>query len=167
MEPVIGTTLTQEQIDQRELDNFFNVHGLIGSKSICIDEVRNAGRFFAEMLYRLVPKCADRTAAIRKIREAVWTVFFAIASDADEDRWTMSEIYDPKTQLATVPETLKRDSYDLLHDWIEENMKGEIGKSDVKSGETAMQFALRIMMQYQTNKSAQEAMKHHVGGPGK
>ncbi len=147
MEPVIGTTLTQEDIDQKKLDNFFNVHGLIGSKPTCLDEIRNAGRFFVEILYKVAPRCADRTAAIRKIREAVWTAVFAVASDQNTDTYMRSHGYDPKTQLAPIPETLKRDSYNLLHEWIEEEMKEFIGKSDLSSGETAAQFILRVLVQ--------------------
>lgn len=156
-EAAIGTTLTQEQIDQKEIDNFFRTHPLNDSKPICVDEVRNAGRFFAEILYRVVPRCADRTAAVRKIREAVWSTVFAIASDKDTERYTKLEGYDPKTQLAIVLETLKRDSYNLLHGWIEENMKEYIGKSDSASGETAVQLAIRIMTQYRDERVAKKA----------
>ena len=144
-EPAIGTTLTPLQQEMKDIDNFFRVHELVGNKPLCVDEIRNAGRFFAEILVKVAPRCADRTAALRKIREAVWTAIFAVAADTDIDSYMKSRGYDPSTELAIVPETLKRDSYNLLHDWIEENMKSEIGKSTSKSGETAVELAIRVM----------------------
>lgn len=131
--------------DGLDLDKFFKTYPPIGDKPTRFDEIRNAARFFAEMVLRLAPKCADRTAAIRKIREAVWTANYAIASDEDDSRYMKTVGYDPKTQLVPVSETLKRESYDMLASWIEENATGMIGTSDNEMGETAVAFAIRII----------------------
>jgi hypothetical protein len=42
-------------------------------------KIRDAARVFARAVYKETPICADQTAAIRKIREAVMTANAAIA----------------------------------------------------------------------------------------
>lgn len=42
-------------------------------------KIRSAGKDLAEVIFQYCPPCADRSAAIRKIREAVMTANAAIA----------------------------------------------------------------------------------------
>lgn len=46
-----------------------------------LNTLREAAKHFVRVLMQNTPRCADRTAAIRKIREAVMTANFAIVSD--------------------------------------------------------------------------------------
>ncbi len=43
------------------------------------ERLRDAGKVFAEVIARETPGCADQTAAIRHVREAVFTANAAIA----------------------------------------------------------------------------------------
>jgi hypothetical protein len=66
--------LTQEQ-----LDNWFQYHKPTEGQPAAYEELRAAGKTFAEVIVRLCPPSADQTAAIRKVREAVFTANAAIA----------------------------------------------------------------------------------------
>lgn len=62
------------------IDNIFTFHD-DPAKVPNYLAVRNAAKEFAKVLVANTPACADQTAAMRKIREAVMTANAAIALD--------------------------------------------------------------------------------------
>jgi len=66
-------------ITQGELDNWFTYHAPIGDEQIRYVKIRQAAKNLAEVVVANTPPCADQTAAIRKIREAVMTANASIA----------------------------------------------------------------------------------------
>lgn len=62
-----------------DLDNVFMYHAPTSDQLPKYEELRSSAKDFAATIQRLVPDCADRTAAIRKVREAVMTANAAIA----------------------------------------------------------------------------------------
>lgn len=66
-------------ITQEQLDNWFMYHAPKDGQAQQYEELRAAGKAMAEVIVRLTPSSADQTAAIRKVREAVFTANAAIA----------------------------------------------------------------------------------------
>jgi hypothetical protein len=66
-------------ITQAQLDNWFTYHQPVADQPKQYGEIREAGKRFAEVILKNSPPSADQTAAIRKIREAVFTANAAIA----------------------------------------------------------------------------------------
>ena len=67
-----------------DLDNLFKYHPPANDMMIeRYKRVRAAGKAFAEVILAETPGCADQTAAIRKVREAVMTSNAAIACFGD------------------------------------------------------------------------------------
>lgn len=66
-------------ITQAQLDNWFQYHAPQGDQSQRYEALRAAGKVFAEAIVRLTPSSADQTAAVRKVREAVFAANAAIA----------------------------------------------------------------------------------------
>jgi hypothetical protein len=60
----------QTELDER-LANWFFDHQPAPEQMPAIEELRDAGKLFAEMILRLAPASADRTVALIKVREAV------------------------------------------------------------------------------------------------
>lgn len=64
-----------------------NVAGVVRSKKVDDDQLERienlacAAETMIETILKNVPSCADRSAAIRKVREAKWTATDAIASN--------------------------------------------------------------------------------------
>ena len=67
------------QKDQLELSNLFTSHKPFGDQPQRYEEIRSAGKLLAETILRFTPKSADQSAALRKVREAVFTANAAIA----------------------------------------------------------------------------------------
>ena len=65
-----GRTTTEE---------IFQYHAPTPLQIVQYQVIRDAAKVFAETLLEQVPDCADRTVAIRKVREAVMTANAAIA----------------------------------------------------------------------------------------
>lgn len=61
------------------LDNIFKYHAPKGDDPARYEAIREAGKAFAQAIIDNTPKCADQTAAIRKVREAVMTANASIA----------------------------------------------------------------------------------------
>lgn len=61
------------------LENWFVYHAPSGSQLLAYQKLRDAALTFATAVNELVPDSADKTAAIRKVREAVMTANAAIA----------------------------------------------------------------------------------------
>jgi len=71
-------------ITQSDLNNWFVYHSPRPGQNEKYVEIREAAKAFAEVIVKLTPSSADQTAAIRKIREAVFTANAAIACSQTE-----------------------------------------------------------------------------------
>ena len=74
-------------ITQADLDWWFTYHSPadhpdgLEAASAAYEEIRAAGKRMAEEILRLTPPGADQSAAIRKVREAVFTANAAVACE--------------------------------------------------------------------------------------
>ncbi len=68
-------------ITKENLDNWFTHHPPMEGQPEKYVKLRLAGRALAEAIVELTPPSADQTAAVRKVREAVFTANAAIACD--------------------------------------------------------------------------------------
>ena len=66
-------------MEKTELDNLFSYHPPKGDQVERYNDIREAGRLFAQVIIDSTPAGADQSAAIRKVREAVMTANAAIA----------------------------------------------------------------------------------------
>ena len=64
---------------QTELDNWFSYHAPVGDQAQRYEKLRAAGKVLAEAIVELCPPSADRTVAIRKVREAIYSANASIA----------------------------------------------------------------------------------------
>ena len=66
-------------MEQHELDRWFTYHTPTPEQQAAYVEIRSAAKMLAAVIVRNTPACADQTAAVRKVREAVMTANAAIA----------------------------------------------------------------------------------------
>jgi hypothetical protein len=66
-------------IPQGTLDNWFMYHAPTPEQLVAYNDLRAGAKAFAELINAHVPDSADKTAAIRKLRECVMTANAAIA----------------------------------------------------------------------------------------
>lgn len=66
-------------INASDLDNWFSYHAPSKEQVPKYELLRAKGRELADCILNQTPACADQTAAIRKVREAVMTANAAIA----------------------------------------------------------------------------------------
>lgn len=66
-------------LTKADLDHMFTYHAPTGNQPERYDSIRKAARVFAEVILVNTPPCADQTAAIRLLREAVMTANASIA----------------------------------------------------------------------------------------
>ena len=64
-----------------DLKSIFSHHAPNGSQQVSYQALRDAAHAFAIAIMAHAPACADRTTAIRKVREALMTANVAIALD--------------------------------------------------------------------------------------
>lgn len=64
---------------QEKLDNWFTYHPPLDNQHVHYAMIRAAAKKFAEEIVLLCPDSADRTAALRHIRDAVFTANASIA----------------------------------------------------------------------------------------
>lgn len=64
---------------QAVLDNIFSYHSPKDGQPERYNRLREAGKHLAQAILDCTPVCADQSAAIRKVREAVMTANAAIA----------------------------------------------------------------------------------------
>lgn len=62
-----------------DLDYIFHLHHLEPGDSLKLVKIRDAAMAFAQVVVENTPECPDQDAAVRKIREAVWTANAAVA----------------------------------------------------------------------------------------
>jgi len=65
--------------NQDWLNEIFTYHAPNQAQQNAYVEIREAARAFATVIFKNTPKCADQSAAIRLVREAVMTANAAIA----------------------------------------------------------------------------------------
>jgi len=68
-------------VTAKEIDNWFSYHTPNQEQINKYQVIRNTARSLAMVILDNTPSCADQTAAIRKLREAVMTANAAIACD--------------------------------------------------------------------------------------
>ena len=66
-------------ITNDQLDNWFQYHAPEEGQPAKYEAIRAAGKQLATAIRDLTPASADQTAAIRKVREAVYTANAAVA----------------------------------------------------------------------------------------
>lgn len=64
---------------KEEIDNTFKYHAPKADQPARYEAIREKAKELAELIVASTPKCADQTAAIRKLRECVMTANAAIA----------------------------------------------------------------------------------------
>lgn len=62
-----------------DLDDVFSYHPPTGNQISQYEAIRATGKVLANVILENTPKCADQSAALRKVREAVMTANAAIA----------------------------------------------------------------------------------------
>lgn len=77
--PLVDFTYEPNSIELTQLENWFTHHPPTNAQVERYQRIRDEGHRFAAIITALIPPCADRTAAIRKVREAVMTANAAIA----------------------------------------------------------------------------------------
>lgn len=70
-----------EPISDSKLLNWFSYHAPEGDQQARYVSIRLAALDFAQVIVANTPDCADQSAAIRKVREAVMTANAAIACE--------------------------------------------------------------------------------------
>ena len=65
--------------DSEKVDNWFTFHPASTEQAQKYEAIRESAREFARVICLLCPGSADRTAALRKVREAVMTANASIA----------------------------------------------------------------------------------------
>lgn len=66
-------------IAQKDIDNWFTHHPPSEEQLTAYKDIRQAAKIYAETVNKHVPDSADKTAAMRKIRESVMAANLAIA----------------------------------------------------------------------------------------
>ena len=66
-------------IPQDQIDNWFTYHAPTPTQLVAYNDIRQAAKAYAETVNKSVPDCADKTAAIRKIRDSVMAANLAVA----------------------------------------------------------------------------------------
>jgi hypothetical protein len=72
-------SLSPKVNDEEWLTEVFSYHKPEGDQPAKYEAIRVAAKSFAQVILQNVPPCADRTAALRKLREAVMTANAAVA----------------------------------------------------------------------------------------
>ena len=79
----VGLKLTvthpSNNITRENVFDVFSYHEPTSEQLVRYEELREAARNFASMILQHAPPCADRSAAIRHVREALMTANAAIA----------------------------------------------------------------------------------------
>lgn len=66
-------------IPQDQIDNWFTHHPPTPEQIVAYGDIRQAAKIYAETVNKHVPDSADKTAAMRKIRESVMAANLAVA----------------------------------------------------------------------------------------
>jgi len=71
------------RITEQNVDKIFSYHAPDDDKIAKYATIRSEARHFAKTLLDTVPECADRSVALRKLRECVMDANAAIALDGE------------------------------------------------------------------------------------
>jgi uncharacterized protein len=66
-------------ISQADINNWFSYHAPVPEQLAAYNDIRQAAKIYAETVNKHVPDSADKTAAVRKIRESVMAANLAVA----------------------------------------------------------------------------------------
>jgi hypothetical protein len=66
-------------MENNQIENWFTYHAPSGDDLVAYEKLRNSAKDFAKAINDLCPESADKTAAIRKLREATMTANASIA----------------------------------------------------------------------------------------
>jgi len=66
-------------VKKEDLDHIFTYHAPTAEQLVHYTEIRQAAKAFAAAILEHTPQCADQSAAIREIRNAVMTANAAVA----------------------------------------------------------------------------------------
>jgi hypothetical protein len=66
-------------ISQNDIDNWFTYHAPTPEQLVAYNDIRQAAKIYAETVNKHVPDSADKTTAIRKIRDSVMAANLAVA----------------------------------------------------------------------------------------
>lgn len=76
-------------ITQKDIDNWFTYHAPTPEQLVAYNDIRTAAKIYAETVNKHVPDSADKTVAIRKIRESVMAANLAVACNWPEPAQTL------------------------------------------------------------------------------
>lgn len=68
---------------KEEIENWFTYHAPTKQQQVSYEMIREQAKEMANVINDVVPECADKTAAMRKLREAVMTANAAIACNPE------------------------------------------------------------------------------------
>lgn len=71
---------------QKDLNNLFTHHPPFGDQAERYSDIRGAGKALAIVIMTSTPKSADQNAALRLVREAVFTANAAIAVNEEPEK---------------------------------------------------------------------------------
>jgi hypothetical protein len=71
---------------QEDIDNWFQYHTPNPTRVNRYTDLRIVAKGFAELFNKSVPDCADKTAAMRHLRETVMAMNLAIACNPEEEQ---------------------------------------------------------------------------------
>lgn len=71
---------------REDIDNWFQYHQPTQSQLIRYFDLRNSAKTLAELFDKSVPDCADKTAAMRHLRETVMAMNLAIACNPEVEQ---------------------------------------------------------------------------------
>jgi len=71
-------------IAQKDIDNWFTHHAPTPEQLKSYDAIRSGAKMLAEDFNCSAPDCADKTAAMRKLRETVMAMNLAIACNSPD-----------------------------------------------------------------------------------
>ena len=76
--PHVGLDESQQEVDQ--IDNLFTYHSPTPEQAQAYLDIRTAAKSLARVIDRACPRSPDKSAAMRKLREAVMTANASIAT---------------------------------------------------------------------------------------
>ena len=80
-DPTATPTHPSNRVNMRTLSEMFTYQPATEAQRARYNAIRNAALGLAAAVYECCPPCADTSAAVRKIREVVWTANAAVALD--------------------------------------------------------------------------------------
>lgn len=69
----------QNKYTDQYFETVFTYHPPNDEQKVCYQNIREAAKVFAKVVYENTPQSADQSAALRKIREAVMTANASVA----------------------------------------------------------------------------------------